>query len=167
MSHLVWPIIFSQVRSSRGFELHARTLDTELWTPHKPSHYSLRFMRYRNEYEHVIPLIKEEDSFRKGTATSPHKTSIVGELWCTISFHWPDPSFTSSKDLSRGGEAEAKHPECNSIVHFSSRLLRYQEGSGHKAHPSPSASIQLLPWEQVLQVLYNTGDVFHCCDEKK
>jgi len=80
MNRLVWPIIFSQVRSSRGFELRTRTLDTELRTLHKPSHYSLRFMRYINEYEHVIPLIKEEDSFRKGTATSPHKTSIVGEL---------------------------------------------------------------------------------------
>lgn len=167
MSHLVWPIIFSQVRSSRGFELHARTLDTELWTPHKPSHYSLSFMRYRNEYKHVIPLIKEEKSFRKGTATSPRKTSIVGEHWCTISFHRPDPSFTSSKDLSQGGEAEAKHPECNSIMQFSSRPLCYQEGSEHEAHPSPSPSIQLVPGEQVLQLLYDTGDVFQCCDEKK
>lgn len=164
MSHSVWPIIFSQVRSSRGFELHTRTLDTELWTPHKPSHYSLRFMRYRNEYEHVIPLIREEDSFRKGMTTFPGKTSIVGEHWCTISFHRPEPSFTSSKDLSQGGEAEAKHPGCNSIMQFSSRLLCYQEGSEHEADPSPSASIQLVPWEQILQVLFNTGDIFHCCD---
>lgn len=164
MSHSVWPIIFSQVRSSRGFELHTRTLDTELWTPHKPSHYSLRFMRYRNEYEHVIPLIREEDSFRKGMSTFPGKTSIVGEHWCTISFHRPEPSFTSSKDLSQGGEAEAKHPGCNSIMQFSSRLLCYQEGSEHEADPSPSASIQLVPWEQILQVLYNTGDIFHCCN---
>lgn len=36
-------------------------------------------MRYISEYEHVTLLIKEEDSFRKGTATSPHETSIVGE----------------------------------------------------------------------------------------
>lgn len=165
MSRLVWPIIFSQARSSRGFELRTRTLDTELWTLHKPSHYSLRFMRYINEHEHVIPLIKEEDSFRKGTATSPQKTSIVGELWHTISFHKPDPSFTSSKDLSRGGESEAKHPECNSIVEFSSRPLSHQEGSGHRAHLSPGAHSVLPPSSfcesEALQVLYDTGNIFH------
>lgn len=133
MGCLVWPIIFSKVRSSRGFELRTRTLDTELWTLHKPGHNSLRFLRYISEYEHVIPLIKEKDSFRKGTATSPHKTSIVGELWRVISFHEPDPSFTSSKDLFWGGESEAKHPECNSIMEFSSRPLCYQEESGHRA----------------------------------
>lgn len=165
MSRLVWPIIFSQVRSSRGFELRTRTLDTELWTLHKPSHYSLRFMRYINEYEHVIPLIKEEDCFRKRTATSPRKTSIVGELWRTISFHKPDPSFTSSKDLSRGGESEAKHPECNSIVEFSTRPLSYQEGSGHRVRPSPGAHLVLPPSSfcerGASPALYDTGNIFH------
>lgn len=133
MGRLVWPIICSKLRSSRGFKLRTRTLDTELWTLHKPSHYSLRFSRYISEYEHVTPLIKEKDSFRKGPATSPHKTSIVGELWRAISFHEPDPSFTSSKDLFWGGESEAKHPECNSIMEFSSRPLSYHEGSWHRS----------------------------------
>lgn len=127
---------FLKVRLGRGFELRTRTLDTELWTPHKPSHYSWRFMSYINEYEHVIPLIKE-GSFRKETTTSPHETSIVGELWGTISFHSPDPSSTSSKDLSRGGESEAKHPECNSTVEFSSRPLTIEkdQGTGHIQPP--------------------------------
>lgn len=147
MSCLVWPIIFSQVRNGRGFELRTRTLDAELWTLHKTSHYSLRFMRYISEYEHVTLLIKEEDSFRKGTATSPHETSIVGEPWRTISFHRPDPSFTSSKDLSRGGESEAKHPGCNSIVALQQtaelpRWIRAQSASIPRPHlvlpPSPS-----------------------------
>lgn len=168
MSRLVWPIIFSRVRNGRGFELRTRTLDAELWTLHKTSHYSLRFMRYINEYEHITPLIKEEDSFRKGTATSPHETSIVGELWRTISFHRPDPSFTSSKDLSRGGESEAKHPGCNSIVEFSSRPLSYQEGSGHRVHPSPVLTWCCHPAHPVraaLQVLCDTGDFFHVANK--
>lgn len=54
----------------------------------------------------------------------------------TISFHGPDPSLTSSKDLSRGGESEAKHPACNSIMELSNRPLSYQEGSVHRVHPA-------------------------------